>query len=128
MSDYAGRKILVVEDQPQMRMLISMVLKKMGVEKVIEVGDGSEALDFLEKSDGDGIDMVIADWNMPEVSGIELLKRIRSHQLYQNLPYLMVTCLDEGTMCFSSTPRGSYRLFGQALLKRGAGGKSPEDS
>ncbi len=81
-------KILVVDDFPTMRRIMRNLLKELGCSNVDEAEDGSMA---LEKLKGDKFDFVITDWNMPKMTGIELLKAIRADDSLKGLPVLMVT-------------------------------------
>ncbi|MBS3946669.1 MAG: response regulator [Melioribacter sp.] len=82
-------KFLVVDDSVTMRRIVANSLKAIGYEAFVEAGDGKEALTKL--SGDDSINFVITDWNMPEVSGLELVKSIRSTDKFAKLPILMVT-------------------------------------
>lgn len=82
-------KFLVVDDSVTMRRIVANSLKTIGHDLYVEAGDGRDALTKLE-ADG-AINFVITDWNMPEVSGLELVKAIRSSERYGKIPILMVT-------------------------------------
>ena len=82
-------KFLVVDDSLTMRRIVSNSLKNLGYNNFIEAENGRDALEKLEADDS--INFVITDWNMPEVSGLELVKSIRSHSKYSDIPILMVT-------------------------------------
>lgn len=79
---------LVVDDSPTMRRIVINALKTFGYNEVVEAGDGQEA---LEKLRSNKVDFVITDWNMPNMSGLELTKAIRSDSALMHLPILMVT-------------------------------------
>ncbi len=81
-------KVLVVDDMSTMRRIVKNVLKQIGYTSVEEAADGKEA---LEKLKGGGFGLVVSDWNMPVMSGIELLKAIRADAELKTLPVLMVT-------------------------------------
>lgn len=81
-------KFLVVDDSPTMRRIVINALKTFGYADVCEAGDGQEALEQLEQN---AVEFVITDWNMPNMSGLELTKAIRNNEKYQSLPILMVT-------------------------------------
>lgn len=81
-------KILVVDDFKTMRKIIRNLLKELGFSNVTEAEDGSMALGILKAED---FDLVISDWNMPRMEGIELLKRIRKIEQLEHLPVLMIT-------------------------------------
>lgn len=80
--------ILVVEDNPRTLKLIQAVLKDMGVGQAFTANDGREAQSFLDAG-GELINLIICDWNMPRMSGLELLKQVRMS--YPDMPFLMVT-------------------------------------
>ncbi|MDH4224668.1 MAG: chemotaxis response regulator CheY [Deltaproteobacteria bacterium] len=81
-------KILVVDDFATMRRIISNVLRQLGFENIVEAEDGTRALAILQS---EPIDFVITDWNMPQMSGLDLLKAIRSSATLKDMPVLMVT-------------------------------------
>ena len=81
-------KILVVDDFSTMRRIIKNILKEIGYTNVDEADDGSTALEKLKEGK---FDFVVTDWNMPKMSGLELLKTIRKDAKLKKLPVLMVT-------------------------------------
>lgn len=81
-------RILVVDDFATMRRIITNVLRQLGFENIIEAEDGARALQIM---DSEKIDFVVTDWNMPEMSGLDLLKAIRAKQDKDAMPVLMVT-------------------------------------
>jgi two-component system, chemotaxis family, chemotaxis protein CheY len=81
-------KILVVDDFATMRKVIRNLLKQSGYENVTEAEDGVAAMSVLKSTK---IDFVISDWNMPNMTGIELLKAVRSDNELGAMPFLMVT-------------------------------------
>lgn len=81
-------KILVVDDFPTMRRIMRNLLKELGCTNVDEAEDGVMALEKLQTG---SFDFIITDWNMPKMTGIELLKAIRSDDKMKALPVLMVT-------------------------------------
>ncbi len=83
-----GLKILVVDDSATMRRIVLNALKEGGYTDVIEASDGKDA---LEKLMTDKIDFIITDWNMPNMSGLEFTRAVRSETNIQNIPILMVT-------------------------------------
>jgi two-component system chemotaxis response regulator CheY len=80
--------ILVVDDFSTMRRIITNVLKQLGYENILEAEDGTKALTILESQH---VDFVITDWNMPQMSGLDLLKAIRASKDRKTIPVLMVT-------------------------------------
>ncbi len=81
-------KFLVVDDFSTMRRIVRNLLKELGFVNVQEAEDGVEALSKLR---GDKFDFVVSDWNMPNMTGIELLMAIRADASLKHLPVLMVT-------------------------------------
>ncbi|MGQ9642753.1 MAG: response regulator [Ignavibacterium sp.] len=82
-------KFLVVDDSVTMRRIVINSLANLNYLDYVEATDGKDALAKLE-SDPE-INFVITDWNMPEMSGLELVKAIRSDERFSELPVLMVT-------------------------------------
>lgn len=82
-------KFLVVDDSATMRRIVINSLANLNYLDYVEATDGKDALAKLE-SDPE-INFVITDWNMPEMSGLELVKAIRADERYSELPVLMVT-------------------------------------
>jgi two-component system chemotaxis response regulator CheY len=81
-------KILVVDDFATIRRILRTLLKKIGLTNVIEAEDGSTALNVLKKNE---VDLIICDWNMPYMSGIELLKAVKGDESLKDIPFLMLT-------------------------------------
>jgi DNA-binding NtrC family response regulator len=86
-------RVMLVEDDPQIARLLQMMLSEMEVKLVHAAKDGAEALRFLGEHEG-GINTVICDWHMPNMTGIELLRQVRS--VDQKMCFVMVT--GEATM------------------------------
>jgi two-component system, chemotaxis family, chemotaxis protein CheY len=81
-------KILVVDDFATMRKVIRNLLKQVGYENIAEAEDGVLALRVLKSQK---VDLVISDWNMPNMTGLELLKAVRADEELKTTPFLMVT-------------------------------------
>jgi len=81
-------KFLVVDDFSTMRRIVRNLLKELGFSNVEEAEDGVNALQKLAAAD---FDFVVSDWNMPNMDGLELLKRIRADERLKSLPVLMIT-------------------------------------
>jgi two-component system chemotaxis response regulator CheY len=84
----ANMKFLVVDDFSTMRRIIRNLLKELGFSNIHEAEDGKEALSKLRS---ESFDFVVSDWNMPNMTGIELLRAIRADAALKHLPVLMVT-------------------------------------
>ncbi len=87
MPDYK-MKILVVDDFATMRRIVKNILKQIGFENIEEAEDGEHAYTKLKSG---SFRFVVTDWNMPNLDGLGLLKKIRSDSELKNLPVLMVT-------------------------------------
>ncbi len=83
-----GMKVLVVDDFSTMRRIVKNILKQLGFEKIEEAEDGMQAYTKLTT---EGFQFVVCDWNMPNMDGIDLLRKVRSNPDLKDLPFLMVT-------------------------------------
>jgi len=79
--------VLVVDDSSTMRRIIINLLKKLRFGNVTEAGDGREALAKLTPETG----LIVTDWNMPEMNGLEFIKTVRANSDYTHVPIIMVT-------------------------------------
>jgi two-component system, chemotaxis family, chemotaxis protein CheY len=86
-------KILIVDDMPTIRDLVKNQLKAMGFTNIIEANDGEQGLNLLIQHDTQEpkIKMVICDWNMPKMTGLEFLKQIRASDQWAKLPFILLT-------------------------------------
>ncbi len=80
--------IITVDDSSTMRRIIKNTLQKLGFESILEAGNGVEALEVMSKNK---IDMIVTDWNMPEMDGLTFVKAVRAKDEYKDLPILMIT-------------------------------------
>ena len=87
MHDYKMR-ILVVDDFPTMRRIVKNLFKQLGYCNIEEAQDGEEA--YLRLKNG-GFHFIVSDWNMPNMDGFELLKKVRADPELRETPFLMVT-------------------------------------
>lgn len=90
-------RILVIDDMPSIRDLVKNTLKAMGYTNIQEAADGEEGLKVLlqNNSPGTQIQLVISDWNMPRMKGLELLKQVRATAEWSNLPFILLTSESE---------------------------------
>jgi two-component system, chemotaxis family, chemotaxis protein CheY len=77
-------KFLIVDDSSTMRRIIKNSLKRIGFEDILEASNGREALEIFEDAD-----IILTDWNMPEMDGLEFVKSVRAKD--KSVPILMVT-------------------------------------
>jgi two-component system chemotaxis response regulator CheY len=82
-------KILVVDDFPTMRRIVKTLMRQQGFTNFVEAEDGEQGYKMLQ-SQGD-IEFIVSDWNMPNMTGLEFLKKVRSDPKFKHLPFLMVT-------------------------------------
>ena len=81
-------RILVVDDVPSALKVVTRLLKKLGVTNVIEARNGTAALAALASED---VRLIISDWNMPGMNGLQLLTQVRSDPKLVNLPFILIT-------------------------------------
>ena len=85
---YKNLVAMVVDDFSTMRHIVRKILKDLQFQVVIEAENGAEALRLLESNK---VDLIVSDWNMPTMTGLELLKQVRADERLKGLPFLMVT-------------------------------------
>ena len=81
-------KIMVVDDFATMRRIVKGALKQLGFKNILEAEDGSAALQELKK---ETVGLIVSDWNMPKMTGLELLKAVRGDETLKGVPFIMVT-------------------------------------
>lgn len=81
-------KVLVVDDFATMRRIVKGVLKQLGFDTIVEAEDGTSALDTLKK---EKVGLIVSDWNMPKMTGLDLLKAVRGDDDLKEIPFIMVT-------------------------------------
>ncbi len=86
--NFSQLRVLVVEDQGESRALLRGMLAEMGVTQVFEAPDGRTGLQFMDSA-FDFIDVIMCDWNMPQMNGIEFLRQVRSTGC--SIPFMMIT-------------------------------------
>ena len=89
----ANIKILVIDDMATMRKIIKNMLGQIGFTNITEADDGATGLPMIEEANGtdEPYEFIVSDWNMPQMSGLELLKKLRADDKYKKLPFLMIT-------------------------------------
>ena len=83
-------KVLVVDDMMTMRKIVSKTLKEIGLTDITEAKDGALAWEAINSA-APPFGLIVSDWNMPNCTGIELLKRVRGDKRFAHLPFLLVT-------------------------------------
>jgi len=82
-------KLLVVDDSSTMRRIIKNTLARLGYQDILEGADGLEGWAAIDANPD--VEMLITDWNMPEMNGLELVKKVRADERFKDLPIIMVT-------------------------------------
>lgn len=98
-----NHRFLIVDDNAPMREIIRKVLHELGYEHVQEANDGASALPMLESMP---FDMLITDWNMPKLPGIELVRSVRAVPKLARLPVIMVTAEVKREQIIAATQAG----------------------
>ena len=81
-------KVLVVDDFATMRRIVKNILTQLGYKSVVEADDGTTAINVLKQ---EKIGLIISDWNMPKMTGLDLLKNVRANPEWAKIPFIMVT-------------------------------------
>lgn len=89
----ASMKILVIDDMSTMRKIIKKMLNEIGFTNLTEADDGATALPIIQEAlaAGEPYEFIVSDWNMPKMSGLDLLKHLRASEEFKPLPFLMIT-------------------------------------
>ena len=101
-------KILIVDDFSTMRKIIKKNLTEIGFTIMEEADDGATAWPMIEsaKAKGAPYDLIISDWNMPKMQGIDLLKACRANPLFKAVPFMLVTAESEQTQILEAVKAG----------------------
>lgn len=92
----AQLKFLIVDDMPAMRMILRGMIEDAGFSRIVEADQGDDAwqqLQSLAADPAERIDVLILDWNLPGMSGVDLLRAVRAFDATRELPVVMVTSL-----------------------------------
>jgi two-component system chemotaxis response regulator CheY len=108
-------KALVVDDSKAVRMILGRTLRELGYD-VLEAANGREALDVIaiEKS---AVKLVLADWNMPEINGLELVKRLRQSPELASMVVVMVTTETEVSQMVTALEAGANEYVMKPFTK-----------
>jgi two-component system chemotaxis response regulator CheY len=98
-------KALIVDDSRAMRMMLKKVLLAHGFETLFEAGNGREGIERLEESGP--VDLVLVDWNMPVMDGLEFVSEVRKNQGYKDTRLMMVTTESEVTQMSRALDAGA---------------------
>ena len=119
MVEVSDLKILAVEDHPQTLKLLQSMLAEIGIRQVFTAQTGREALDFLGDCE-ELVDVILCDWNLPEMNGCEVLRQVRSAN--RDIPFLMVTATSDPKSVLQAKSHGVtgylVKPFSKADLKK----------
>ena len=104
MSPNQDLRILLVDDSVGTRTLVKKMLRNLGYSEVETAGDGHEALDLILEDD---FDLVISDWIMPKMSGVELVEQLKKNEDTKNIPVLLVTADDDPANIMAALKAGA---------------------
>jgi two-component system chemotaxis response regulator CheY len=82
-------RLIVVDDSSTMRRIIKNTLTRMGHKDVLEAEDGVEAWSIIDANPD--IEMILTDWNMPNMNGLELVQKLRADGRFKTVPIIMIT-------------------------------------
>jgi two-component system, chemotaxis family, chemotaxis protein CheY len=94
----ANTRILVVDDMKTMRLVMKKSLTQLGFTSIAEADDGETAWPMIQQAAGSGqpFQLILSDWNMPKMKGLDLLKLVRGHETLKVTPFILVTAESEG--------------------------------
>ncbi len=98
-------KILVVDDMPTMRKIVSKTCKEIGFTEITEAADGAAAWEIFSNPDSK-IGLVVSDWNMPVCTGLEFLKKVRADAKLKKVPFVMLTAESEAAQVAEALKAG----------------------
>ena len=116
-------KILVIDDMKTMRIIVTNMLKKIGFTNIEQADDGKTAWPMLQDalSTDAPYDFIVSDWNMPGLTGIDLLRKVRADAHLKTIPFLMVTAESEQSSVVEAVSAGVSNFvikpFDEAILK-----------
>ncbi|MBF0142472.1 MAG: response regulator [Magnetococcales bacterium] len=123
-------KLLTIDDSRTIRRVISGIGAMLGFE-VLEAENGMVALELLEKR-ADEVGLILLDWNMPGMNGLEVLKKVKSHEVWKSIPVMMVTtegerdyiiqAIQAGACHYQTKPFSQEEMAARIMEALGLGG------
>ena len=107
--------VVIADDSKVMRSIIGKAVDSLG-HNVLYACNGQEVMDYLEKC-GDEIELILLDWNMPVVTGLEVLERMQKNFKYQNIPVLMVSTEAEDNKVDQAKKAGACGYLAKPFTK-----------
>ncbi|OQW50722.1 MAG: hypothetical protein A4S09_11235 [Proteobacteria bacterium SG_bin7] len=101
-------RFLIIDDMSSIRDFVHASLKSLGYENILEAPDGVIAIEILKKQSRNGapIDVILCDWNMPKLMGIDLLRQIREAPEWEFVPFIMITTESEKSQILQAISSG----------------------
>ena len=107
-------KALVIDDSRAIRRILVKTLKELDIE-VVEAGHGQEALDKLAA--GEQVDLIMVDWNMPEMNGYDFIVAVRAQEKFNEVPIMMVTTESEMSQMTRAIEAGATEYLMKPFTK-----------
>lgn len=98
-----SKTVLIVDDMRMTRMKLRKICTDLGIKNINEAVDGAQALEMLAQSKPD---LILSDWNMPNISGIELIQKIRDNPAFSTIPVIFITAEAEKNSIIKSLQFG----------------------
>lgn len=98
-------KVLVADDFSTMRAVVVNLFNELGIKDVFEAADGQQAWDIIQQQPP--FDLVVSDWNMPEMTGLELLKKLKSFEKYNNTRFILITAEAKAAQILEASRQGA---------------------
>ena len=108
-------RALVIDDSKAMRIILKQILQSAGGATVEEAGNGKEGLEKLKSMEKP--DVVLVDWNMPEMNGLEFVRAVRGNPTYRTLPLMMVTTETESSQMGKALAAGANEYVMKPFTK-----------
>ena len=108
-------RALVIDDSRTVRIIISKILREAGIHEILEAGDGQEALEHMKRSPD--VELVLVDWNMPVMNGLDFIRAIRSQRSFDPVRILMVTSESESTQVTVALNAGANEYLMKPFTK-----------
>jgi len=103
------KKILVVDDSVAIRKILTNILKELAIPSIVVAKDGKDAIDKMD-AEGD-IDLILSDWNMPQISGLEFLKRVKKNEETKGIPFVMISSLSSKNDIMEAIENGAVNYI-----------------
>ncbi len=96
---------LIVDDYANIRDLVKKQLNQLGIKNITEYDNAVDAFNYLN-TDHEEVEFIISDWNMPNMTGLEFLTKVRSHDNYNNIPFIILTTENEQEKVLAAVEAG----------------------